>query len=287
MHSVLIVVPCYNEQARLRAREFNRFVEEHPGAGFLFVNDGSTDRTESLLRAVCRTAPSSLRFITLAQNCGKAEAVRRGMLDALEVPEVQYVGFWDADLATPLETICSFVQILNDDPNLILVMGARVQLLGRRITRRASRYFAGRLFATAASVILSLPVYDTQCGAKLFRAKALTRKVFQEPFGARWIFDVEILARMMRHHRLATGLGIDELVYEFPLLEWQDVTGSKRKPRDYLVALRDLLLIRHRYMRRLPSAQQPSVTPDSEPLASELEVRRTRARSSTPQPMRG
>jgi glycosyltransferase involved in cell wall biosynthesis len=282
MHRVLIVVPCYNEQARLPTGDFNRFVQEHPAIGFLFVNDGSTDGTEGVLGTLCGRVPSSFRFITLERNAGKAEAVRRGMLDALEVPDIRYVGFWDADLATPLEAICTFVQILDADPNLILVMGARVQLLGRRIKRLAQRHYAGRVFATAASVALSLPVYDTQCGAKLFRAEPLTRRVIQEPFSARWIFDVEILARMTRYHRLATGYGIEELVYEFPLLQWQDVGGSKRRPRDYLVALRDLLLIRHKYIRGLPSARQPSALPPCEPRAPNVEAGRRREILSTP-----
>src|SRR6267154_3550294 len=122
MHKVVIVVPCYNEQARLPTGDFHSFVLGHPEVAFLCVNDGSTDGTEEVLRALCGSAPSSLRSITLERNWGKAEAVRRGMLDALDVPDVRYVGFWDADLATPLEAICAFAQIHDEDPNLILVM---------------------------------------------------------------------------------------------------------------------------------------------------------------------
>lgn len=281
LHEVLIVVPCYNEQARLRPGDFSQLVQEHPEVGFLFVNDGSTDGTEDVLRSLCQTAASSLRFITLERNLGKAEAVRRGILDALHSADVQYVGFWDADLATPLEAISTFVQVLDEHRNLILVMGSRVQLLGRRISRQARRHYIGRVFATAASAILSVPVYDTQCGAKVFRVGELTRTLFQEPFGTGWIFDLEILARLTRHQRLATGSGIEELVYEFPLLDWQDVRGSKRKLRDYFVAMRDLLLIRHRYLRGLPSAQQNGTPRPPEPRASNLATSRWRDLPST------
>ncbi len=253
MHNILIVVPCYNERKRLDTDAFVHFVRDHPDVGFLFVNDGSTDGTADLLHAVCRAAPMSLRSITLRQHVGKAEAVRRGFLDVLALPDVRYVGFWDADLAAPLEAISTFLRVYDEHPGLILVMGARVQMLGRCITRNASRHYLGRIFATAASAMLSLPVYDTQCGAKLFRAEALTRSVFQEPFATHWIFDVEILARMIRYERMASGRGIEELVYELPLTQWHDVNGSKRSASDYLLAARDLLVIRHKYMRGLPS----------------------------------
>lgn len=245
---VVIVVPCHNEQERLPAGTFRRFVRRHPEVGFLFVDDGSTDRTPSLLRRLCRCAPSSLRCIVLQRHVGKAEAVRTGLLQSLSLRGVRYVGFWDADLATPLDTISAFIAVHDAHPQLHLVMGARVPLLGRRVTRRPLHRLAGRLFATAAAATLSLAVYDTQCGAKLFRVTELTRCLFAAPFETRWIFDVEILARMVRHQCLTQGPRVEELVYELPLSDWRDVPGSKRRLSDYVTALRDLLVIGRRYM---------------------------------------
>ena len=43
----------------------------------------------------------------------------------------------------------------------------------------------GRIFATCASLVLNLPVYDTQCGAKLFRVTPEIQKLFGEPFSSR------------------------------------------------------------------------------------------------------
>jgi hypothetical protein len=154
------------------------------------------------------------------------------------------VGYWDADLATPLDTISRFHELLKARSEFTLVMGSRVALLGRQIRRSGLRHFAGRAFATAASVVLGLPVYDTQCGAKLFRVTEITKAAFAKPFYARWVFDVEILARM------AAAEKIRDSIYEYPLETWHDVAGSRLKSSDFVVAGFDLAAIYWRYMRR-------------------------------------
>ncbi|MHC4178100.1 MAG: glycosyltransferase, partial [Planctomycetota bacterium] len=196
MDDCIIVVPCYNEARRLDTGAFQQFVARGHLARFLLVNDGSTDDTAAALETLRRWNPGKFDVCHLPRNVGKAEAVRQGVLRALQRP-VDSVGFWDADLATPLEAIPQFCELLRRDPRLQMVIGARVKLLGRTIERRILRHYLGRLFATAASVVLRLPVYDTQCGAKLIRASAEMRALFDEPFRTNWIFDVELLARFI------------------------------------------------------------------------------------------
>jgi hypothetical protein len=190
--------------------------------------------------------PQHFRVLHLEANRGKAEAVRAGMLAELEdAPD--YVGFWDADLATPLVELPRFVDVLDRQQAVQMVFGARVRLLGRDISRRPSRHYVGRIGATLISSTLGLAVYDTQCGSKLFRATPDLRDLFAQPFLSRWIFDVEIIARFVQR------LGHDaaaHAIYELPLLAWRDVHGSKVKPRDYFRGLRDLWKIHRAYNAR-------------------------------------
>jgi dolichyl-phosphate beta-glucosyltransferase len=244
----IVVVPCYNEARRLRADVFEAFAKAQPDIRFLLVNDGSTDTTLELLRGLEARNGEQFAVIDVQPNGGKAEAVRRGMLVALE-EQPSYAGYWDADLATPLDEIPWFVEVLDQQPQLLLAMGSRVKLLGRTIERSLRRHYLGRVFATAASITLRLAVYDTQCGAKLFRCAPETIELFREPFVTGWIFDVELIARLTRARR-GTGLPpVSEAICELPLHTWCDVAGSKVKPHDFFVALLEMTRIWRRYMR--------------------------------------
>lgn len=236
-----IVVPCYNEALRLQSREFGKLASENLNLHFIFVNDGSTDETERRLLDLSHSNPVQIHFISLERNCGKAEAVRRGFLKAFGMDCV-YIGFWDADLATPLRMISRFCELL-ESPGTAIAIGARVRLLGRRIKRRGMRHFMGRLFANCASVVLKVAIYDTQCGAKIFKDSDELRIVFGSPFWVKWIFDVEIIARFILTRKFMDLPPIEESCVEYPLEEWADVSGSKLRSIDFVIASLELLKI--------------------------------------------
>ena len=246
MSDYCLVVPCYNEERRLDVAAVERFLCDTPAVSMCFVNDGSADKTGEMLAALAARWPERVLAFDMPVNGGKAEAVRQGMLKAHAWRPVAFIGYWDADLATPLDAILSFVDVLDERSRVVLVMGARVQLLGRRIVRKRTRHYLGRAFATAASMTLRLPCYDTQCGAKLFRATDVVRDAFREPFISRWIFDVEIIARLVVDGSVDGRSGI----YEFPLVRWEDAPGSKIGPSTWWIALLDLWRIRSEYFGR-------------------------------------
>ena len=230
MRKTRIIVPCYNESSRLKPDAFLHALESNSNLSFLFVNDGSTDGTLDVLISLKEMNPEQVSFISLKKNSGKAEAVRCGMLKSFE-DYFDCLGYWDADLATPLDTIADFCRLL-DSPNVDIVIGSRVRLLGRNIERKALRHYLGRAFATCASILLNISVYDTQCGAKIFRNSISLRRVFGKPFKVRWTFDVEMLARFSIVSE-ASPLDVSAGWVECPLAEWVDVKGSKVKFKDY------------------------------------------------------
>jgi dolichyl-phosphate beta-glucosyltransferase len=242
---VAIVVPCYNESRRLPVARFEQYIQS-TGTEFVFVDDGSTDETIEILKKIELAYPDQVVVVSCGSNMGKGEAVRRGINVAF-ARHVDYVGFWDADLATPLEVISDFLAEFATRRDCLMVFGSRVRLLGREIDRSVLRHYLGRVFATVASFVLRLPVYDTQCGAKLFRVTPMTVSLFATPFCSRWTFDVEIIARHIQ--KVGSVTTAANQMFEFPLYIWKDVAGSKVKPRHFLIALFDMCRIYLAYGR--------------------------------------
>lgn len=241
MQKTAIIVPCYNESYRLKAEAFINYAKNNKMVYFFFVNDGSIDDTLEVINSLCRSYPEQMHCIDLKQNCGKAEAVRQGFLKAFEF-DFNNIGYWDADLATPLEAINTLCSLL-DRKQIKIAIGSRVKLLGYRIERAPLRHYLGRLFATCSSYMLRLHVYDTQCGAKIFKNNSDLQNVFSHPFNVRWIFDVEILVRykMIIQDK---GLGsLENYALEQPLEKWTHIQGSKVKIRDFFLAALELIKI--------------------------------------------
>ena len=241
---MIMVVPAYNEAGRFDPEPWLAFLESDPGCHLYFVDDGSTDNTPALLEGVRSRHPDRIRIWPLPVNGGKAEAVRAGMLHALG-HTAQYAGFIDADLSAPLAEIATLRAELDAYPDAWAAFGSRVKLLGRRVERYATRHYLGRVFATGASLALGLPVYDSQCGLKLFRTTPEVRDAFATPFRSRWVFDIELL------DRLATTAGADlhRRIHEVPLRVWADPGGSKLRLGDFLRVPFQLAMVRWRRVR--------------------------------------
>lgn len=250
IYNIAIVIPCYNEEKRLNPDAFKDELRKNSNLTFLFVNDGSKDKTLDVIQKICDADPSKALVLSLDKNSGKGEAVRRGMLYLSAKGEYNLIGFWDADLAVPLPEILDFADVFKKNPNVLVVIGSRVHLAGRLIEHVNLRHYVGRLFATIMCHTFDFIIYDTQCGAKLFD-KRVVSQVVQESFNSRWIFDVELIVRISRLPFLKNNknwLSHESWLYEMPVKEWRDVSGTKRSFSAYVTAIFDYITLIRKYL---------------------------------------
>lgn len=237
-------MPCYNEAKRLRLDLFSDCLQENQQIDFLFCNDGSTDNTQQILEAFKLQSPQRITLIQRQQNSGKAEAVRTGMLHASLNEEYTFIGYWDADLATPLTELPRLLLELANNLKKV-AFSSRIKRMGANVERKELRHYLGRIFSTFSSIILKLPVYDSQCGAKVFHRETTT--LFQKPFLSSWLFDVEILARFRNDFGIEHAL---LSIAEVPVENWQEIPGSKLKFSHYLRVPLDLWKIHREYNKK-------------------------------------
>ena len=184
--SLSIIVPCYNEEARLpdALEAITAYLDAHyPDAELIIASDGSTDATETITREFAEQSPR-VRLLSLPHR-GKGHAVKRGMLEAKGAVRL----FMDVDLAVPLETIAAFVE---ETKNAHVVIGSRSMPGAKRSGEPLSRRIGGKIISRATRLILGLSTADTQCGFKAFRDYA-AELLFAGQRVDGFAFDAEIL----------------------------------------------------------------------------------------------
>ncbi len=210
-----IVIPAYNEEARIRPTldAYTSYFEAKYGKDveFIVVVNGSRDGTEDIVREVAARSPQ-VKFIIEPRAIGKGGAIMRGF----EVATGEWVGFVDADNATLPEAFDDLVTHIGDAGVII----ASRYIPGATVSPRQplSRRIASRVFNKLVRLLFKLKITDTQCGAKLLRGDAM-RAALPHLGLTRWAFDVDLLFQLRRlGYRIA----------EVPTT-WSDRGGSKLK----------------------------------------------------------
>ncbi len=212
--SLSIIVPAYNEEARL-PETLRRIAEYVSSREFAFhevlvVDDGSKDGTAEAARRFALGNPH-FRLLQNPGNRGKGYSVRHGMLEA----KGDWCLFTDADLSAPIEELERLWPAVGDGTEIAI--GSRAldrSLIGTH--QPGLRESAGRVFNLVMQLATSLPFADTQCGFKLFR-RDVAKEVFSRQLLERFGFDVEILfIARKRGFRIA----------EVPV-RWNHAEGSK------------------------------------------------------------
>ena len=208
-----IVVPAHNEEARI-GRMLDAYLPHfHQRYGrdveLIVVVNGTTDRTEQVVAAYQSRFPI-LRLLVEPARIGKGGALILGFKAAVG----EWVGFVDADGATPPEAFQDLVDRIGDAGAIVASRWAA----GARVSPRQppARRIASRVFNLMTRMLFGLRLTDSQCGAKLMRREAL-QEVLPHLGITRWAFDVDLLFQFKR-----AGHGIREI----PTV-WSDVEGSK------------------------------------------------------------
>ena len=247
-----IVIPAYNEEARLPATlgKVLAFVREQKWAAeVVVVNDGSGDGTADIVRKLSGKEPA-LRLVENPGNRGKGYSVRNGMLNA----RGEIVLFSDADLSSPIEEMPKLLAALAGGADVAI--GSRWKRAELQ-TRRQSllRQVLGRIFNLVARVLLGLQFHDTQCGFKAFTRDA-AQAIFPLQKIERWGFDPEVLFLARKF-----GLRIEEV----PVL-WGHSGGERIHPlRDGTKMFFEMVRIKWYSIRGVYDVAPEGQTARSEP----------------------
>lgn len=242
MPNLCVTIPCYNEHNRFPLKEFEEYIENN-NVNFCFVNDGSTDKTLQTLNKLQGRFNDKVLIVNLSTNTGKAEAVRKGINSAFKWKNFEYMAYFDADLAIPLQEIDFLYNFAVKHPQFILFTGTRLKRLGANINRKPVRHILGRIFTTFSSNLFKLPAYDTQCGFKLFHSQII-QQIFSAPFHSKWFFDIEIILRIKKN--INNQQSFDKIC-EVPLWNWKDISGSKLRLKDFILVPFELIKIKRKY----------------------------------------
>jgi len=204
-----ILIPARDEAKRLpnTLDRTVRYLEAQPySSSVVVIDNDSVDKTTDVVARI-RSARVPVHLTGCARP-GKGAAVRRGLLTS----RARFVGYMDADLATPVETLDTVLPLLSQWQ---VVVGSRRAHGARLVVRQpAIRTLGGMVFRAMAQQVLP-GVADTQCGFKFFAgdlARTVARRLRIDGFA----FDVELL-------RAVTDMGVP--VKEIPVV-WSDGQGS-------------------------------------------------------------
>jgi dolichyl-phosphate beta-glucosyltransferase len=229
--SVSIVVPAYNEAARIG--ETLQTLCEHLQQRswdweIRVVDDGSTDATASIAETFASEEPRLV--VQREPHRGKGGAVKAG----LQASNCWYRFMCDADLSMPISELKSFLPPLLDDYDVAI--GTREGVAARRVGEPRSRHLVGRLFNLCVQRLVLPGIEDSQCGFKMFTATAV-QVILPHATVDGWAFDVEMLA-------IARANGLR--VVEVPI-EWHYRSESRLSiARDGVRMLREILAIKSR-----------------------------------------
>jgi len=208
-----IVIPAYNEEQRIGKTldTYKKFFVNKLDYEILVVLNGCKDNT---LKVVKKFANKRISYINIIEAIGKGGAV----IEGFKRVNGRHIAFVDADSSTEPEQLY-FIYNRIKNSNYDGVIGSR-WVHGAKIKKYQplKRIIASRVYNLLVRLILFLPYYDSQCGAKVFTNKAI-KSILNTVIPVGWEFDVALLYALRKK-----GFRIKEVP-----IEWADKFGSSLK----------------------------------------------------------
>lgn len=160
MKELTIIVPLYNEEESISQFkiEMDKFIEvAKVPAQVLFVNDGSTDKSDSIIQLICEE-DSNYNYISLTNNCGLSTAIKAG-IDYIDTPLTGYI---DADLQTSPSDFNSYLQYLDNNAMVNGIRAKRHDSFVKKMSSKIANSF--RRF------MIDDNITDTCCPLKIMKS---------------------------------------------------------------------------------------------------------------------
>ena len=115
---IAVIVPCFNEEKNVAETLLAALQQRYTNIEVIAVNDGSSDATATILNRMAQQHPK-LRVVHLAENQGKAMALRMGALAA----KSEYLVCIDGDAILDPDAVALLVRPMLDNPRVGAVTG--------------------------------------------------------------------------------------------------------------------------------------------------------------------
>ena len=215
--SLSIVLPVFNEEKRLDKTFFH--IEKYlkrtkiKNLKFIFVNDGSIDKSKKLLINFVKKKSKGItkKLIDIKKNIGKGAALKAGVKEA----GFQWILTSDIDFSVPLFEIERWQQKKLISDRKFVYFGSRAHQKSK-VESKFYRKFIGEFLRIFISLFLGISIRDTQCGFKLYD-KSTAKKIFSKLKFFGYEHDIEIIL-LLKKEKIE--------VIELPVT-WKHVSDSK------------------------------------------------------------
>ena len=174
-NNIHIICPFYNEESHILNMYQNLVKTKLP---FSFINDGSTDKSYSIIRDIRKKA-KQFNLISYKKNKGKGHAIKYGAKILIEWQNAEYILTFDSDGQNRIEDIPQFLTALKMHPEARIIIGNRLyNPKGMPILR----YLTNRFMSGLISLISGQYIADSQCGMRLLHRDVFDLETKEERF---------------------------------------------------------------------------------------------------------